>query len=109
MVSLEEKLAYKDQINDNPKLTAFNNLLLGKSISQPISNGLNETDEIYYGALMAIQTNNNTQFENFLNKKNKSNPKKETPFVNDDFLIFCFIVGIMKFGSDRGWIKNIMS
>ena len=29
--------------------------------------------------------------------------------MNDDFLIFCLIVGIIKFSDDNSWIKNILS
>jgi len=111
MVSLEEKSSYQVRINESPKLTSFNNLLLGKSILQPEISELNESDEIYYAILTAIQTNDKTLFEIYFNKKNKSNPSKESPspFVNDDFLIFCLIVGIIKFGCDKSWIKNIIS
>ena len=111
MVSLEEKSTYQTRVNESPKLTAFNNLLLGKSILQPEANDLNESDEIYYGIVTAIQTNDKVLFETYFNKKNKSNPSKESPspFVNDDFLIFSLIVGIIKFGCDKSWIKNIIS
>jgi hypothetical protein len=110
MVSLEDKIDYNLRIFNSPKLTAFYNLLLGKSM--PIQKeDLNDSDEIYFGIINAIQTNNKTQFELYFNKKNKSNPNKESPspFVNDDFLIFCLIVGIYKFNLDRVWIKNIIS
>lgn len=111
MVSLEEKSTYQVRINESPKLTSFNNLLLGKSILQPEISDLKESDEIYYAILTAIQTNDKTLFETYFNKKNKSNPSKESPspFVNDDFFIFCLIVGIIKFGCDKSWIINIIS
>ena len=111
MVSLEEKSTYQVRINESPKLTAFNNLLLGKPTIQPDIADLKESDELYYAIVTAIQTNDKTLFETYFNKKNKSNPSKESPspFVNDDFLIFCLIVGIIKFGCDKSWIKNIIS
>lgn len=111
MVSLENKSTYQARINESPKLTAFNNLLLGKSIIQPEIIDLKESEEIYYGIVKAIQLNDKTLFETYFNKKNKSNPSKESPspFVNDDFFIFCLIVGIVKFNCDKSWIKNIIS
>ncbi|ULQ52158.1 hypothetical protein [Flavihumibacter fluvii] len=111
MVSLEEKLTYNVRINESPKLTAFNNLLLRKAIRQSEVDDIKEVDEIYYAIVNAIHTNDKILFETYFNKKNKSNPSKESPspFVNDDFLIFCLIVGILKFGCDKSWIKNIIS
>lgn len=111
MVSIENRISYSLRINQTPKLTAFNNLLLDKPIDVPEVQELNEADEIYFGLLKAIQKKDKTTFENYYNKKNKSNPTKESssPFVNDDFLIFSLIVGIEKFNCDKSWIKNIIS
>ena len=84
---------------------------MGKPILKPDVANLKESDEIYYAIVTAIQTHNKILFETYFNKRNKSNPSKESPspFVNDDFLIFCLIVGIIKFGYDKSWIKNIIS
>lgn len=111
MVSIENKISYLNRIGDSPKLAAFNQLLMGKAIVQPISNDLSETDEIYFGIISAIQSNDKSAFEKHYSKKNKSNPSKEypAPFVNDDFLIFSIILGVTKFNIDKSWIKNIVS
>ncbi|MBU0487754.1 MAG: hypothetical protein KKD31_07360 [Bacteroidetes bacterium] len=111
MVFIGDKAAYQLRINEIPKMSAFNNLLLGKSFF-PISNSFSiETDEIYLGVVRAILSNDKTAFETHYLTKKKSNPTKESPspFVNDDFLIFCLIVGITKFGEEKTWIKNIIS
>lgn len=111
MVSIEEKVSYLYRISDNPKLSAFNKLLVGKAINQPNGNDLSETDEIYFGIISAIQANNKIAFEKQYSKKSKSNPTKESPapFVNDDFLVFSIIIGVSKFRFDKNWIKNIVS
>lgn len=111
MVSLENRTDYSLRISESPKLTAFNSLLLNKTITVPNEQDLNESDAIYFGLINAIQMSDRAAFENFYNKKNKSNPSKESPspFVNDDFLIFCLIIGITKFDLDKSWIKNIIS
>lgn len=111
MVSLEDKANYQLRINGSPKLTAFNNLMLGKSFTPSSNSESNESEEIFFGILSAIHSNDKVAFETHYNKKNKSHPSKEftSPFVNDDFLIFCFIVGIIKFNDDKSWIKNILS
>lgn len=92
-------------------MTAFDDLLSNKNIVSPQADTLNESDEIYFGLVNAIHNNDKTSFEQHFNKKNKSHPTKEsqTPFVNDDFLIFCLIVGIKKFNLDKSWITGIIS
>lgn len=111
MVSLENRTDYSLRINESQKLTAFNNLLLNKSIASLQNQELNESEEIYFGLVNAICSSDKAAFENYYNKKNKSHPSKESPspFVNDDFLVFCLIVGITKFGLDKSWIKSIVS
>lgn len=111
MVPIEDKINYLNRISENPKLSAFNNLLIGKAISMPFGSDLSEADEIYFGIISAIQSNDKIAFEKHFNKKGKSNPSKESPapFVNDDFLVFSIIVGISKFKLDKSWIKYIVS
>jgi hypothetical protein len=110
MVSLEEKITFQKRIQSSAKLKAFYDLLLGSEVSIP-ADGLNESDEIFYGVINSLQSNDKTLFETYYNKKNKSNPGKESPspFVNDDFLIFALITGIAKFCLDKTWISNIIS
>lgn len=111
MVSLENRLDYLSRINENSKLAAFKRLLWGESISVPEESALSEAEQIYFGVTKAIQTDRKSDFEAFYNKKSKSNPSSDSPapFVNDDFLLFSFIVGIDKFGLDKTWIKHIVS
>ena len=111
MVSLEDKCSYSNRINDSPKLLAFNKFLEGKGIKIPYGEDLSETDRVFYGIIIAIQSNKKAEFKKYYNKKSKSNPSKETPapFVNDDFLIFSIILGVTKFEIDKHWIKNIVS
>lgn len=111
MVSLIGRWQYRDRINESPKLTAFNDLLLGKDISLPDPNTLKEVDKIYFAIVQSIQANNKRQFEAYYNIKSRSNPSKDypSPFVNDDFLIFCIILGIAKFRIDKNWIRRIIS
>lgn len=111
MVSIENKISYLNRIGDSPKLAAFEQLLSGKAIILPSENDLSETDEIYFGIISAIQSNDKSAFEKHYGNKSKSNPSKESPapFVNDDFLIFSIILGVAKFNIDKAWIKYIVS
>src|SRR5690554_4559109 len=111
MVPLEERIGYLSRVNESHKLTAFNNLLLDKAIVVPMDQDLNESEEYYLGIVKSIQENNSADFGKYFDKKCKSKPSKDSPapFVNDDFLIFSFIVGVVKFGIDKNWINHIIS
>lgn len=111
MVSIDEKVSYLNRISDNHKLSAFNQLLMGQAISVPSGDDLSESDEIFFGIISAIQTNDKVGFDKQLSKKSKSNPSIDSPapFVNDDFLVFSIILGVSKFNLDKTWIKNILS
>ncbi len=111
MVSLENRMTYSLRINESPKLAAFKNLLSNTPILLSQGQAFSESEEIYFGIVNAIQRNDKSAFENYYNKKSKSNPSKESPspFVNDDFLIFSLVVGVRKFGILRDWIKKIIS
>lgn len=110
MVSLEEKFSYYSRIKESPKLTAFYNLLFSIPIVAPIQFS-NETEEIFYGIIQSIQQDKKKDFDLNYSKKSKSNPSKDspTPFVNDDFLIFCLVLGVLKFEYDKKWIKSIIA
>ncbi|HFK5598362.1 TPA: hypothetical protein ACG0AT_002933, partial [Elizabethkingia anophelis] len=95
MVSIESKFSYIERVSESLKLKAFHHFLLGKEVGN-LSNGVDNLDEQFLAILSSIQTNNKMSFEEIYAKKSKSNPSKDspTPFVNDDYLIFCLIIGI---------------
>lgn len=111
MVSLESKISYLKRIDENLKLKAFHDLLWDKITAILFDNNLSSADELYLGIISSIQKNDKETFEKLYSKKSRSKPTKDSPspFVNDDFLIFCLIVGITKFNIDKSWIKNIVS
>ena len=69
MVPLEDRIDYLSRINESHKLTAFNNLLLAKKVVVPKDQDLNESEEIYFGIINAIQISNKVDFEKYYNKK----------------------------------------
>lgn len=111
MVSVENRITYIDKISESPKLMAFHHFLLGRDVNPLLNTGLNDSDEQFFKILISIQGSNKGDFEDIYSNKSKSNPSKNSPspFVNDDYLIFCLIVAIMKFDIDRSWIKKIVS
>lgn len=111
MVPLEEKIGYLSRVTESHKLTAFNNLLLGKAIAVPEDYDLNESEEYYFEIVNAIQKNKKEDFEKYYGIKCKSKPSKDSlaPFVNDDFLMFSFIVGVLRFSINKDWLNYIVS
>lgn len=111
MVPIEETINYLSRINGSPKLAAFNNLLGGREIYIPEDRDSNELNEVYYGIIKAIKENNKQDFNAFYSIKSKSKPSKDStaPFINDDFLIFVLLVGVVKFAIDKSWITYIIS
>lgn len=110
MVSIENRISYIERVNESVKLKVFHHFLLGKDVSI-LSKDASDLDEQFLKIISSIQRNNKTAFEEIYAKKSKSSPSKDspTPFVNDDYLIFCLITGIIKFSIDKTWIKNIIS
>lgn len=111
MVSVENRITYIDKISESPKLIAFHYFLLGRDVNPLLNTGLNDSDEQFFKILISIQVSNKPDFEEIYSNKSKSNPSRNSPspFVNDDYQIFCLIVAIMKFDIDRSWIKRIVS
>jgi len=111
MVPIEETINYLSRINNSPKLTTFNNLLGGREIHTSEDQDSNELNQVYYGVIKAIRENNKQDFVTFYSIKSKSKPSKDSavPFINDDFLIFILLVGVVKFGIDGAWISDIIS
>ncbi len=110
MVSLTDRFVYYSRIRESTKLTAFYNLLFSLPIIIP-NQFSNDTEEIFYGIILSIQQDKINDFDFNYIKKSKSNPNRDspTPFVNDDFLIFCIVLGVKKFNYETKWIRSIIA
>jgi hypothetical protein len=111
MVPLEQRMPYLKRIGEGTKLCAFYSLLKNVLVSLPVNEDMSEVDEQFVRIVHSLQTNDASQFKQIYGVKSKSKPNKESPlpFVNDDFLLFCLIVGIAKFDADKDWVKNVIS
>ncbi|MBW1654948.1 hypothetical protein [Flavobacterium quisquiliarum] len=111
MVSIDNRITYKDRIKSSAKLVAFDQFLSGTAVDLNLNSEVSDSDKQFVNMIAAIQTNNKTAFEQIYSLKNKSNPSRDSPapFVNDDYLILILIIGIQKFGFNNNWIKNILS
>ncbi len=69
MVPLEERIGYLARVSENAKLSAFNDFLSGKVYITASGQNSNESEEIFYGLIDAILSNNKLNFESYYNKK----------------------------------------
>lgn len=109
MVSLEYRASYLDTIVSNPKIFAFQQMLLGKDLISDNGNNLSEIDEVYFGLVTAVTNKNKNSFIGFYNRINSRIPSTESPFVHNDFLVFVLLSGIELFALSKEWIKKVLS
>jgi hypothetical protein len=109
MVSIDNRCSYFERrVNNNPKLNEFYYFLYDKEINSSL---IVDSNEQFFQILSSIQKNDETAFNKIYSNKSRSNPSKDSqsPFINDDYLIFALIIGVTKFNIDKTWIKNIIS
>lgn len=105
MVSIEERISYLNKIQQIPKIKLFSDLLNGKHCVTNIVN----VDVAYTGFIDSISNNNEQKFKEFYNDFSRKKPSVESLWINDDFLIFVLILGIIRYKIDRTWIKGAIS
>ena len=91
MVSIEERISYLNKIQQIPKIKLFFDLLNDKQCVTNIAN----VDVAYIGFINSLSNNNEQKFKEFYNDFSRKKPSSESLWINDDFLIFTLILGIM--------------
>lgn len=105
MVSIEERISYLNKIQQIPKIKLFFDLLNDKQCVTNIAN----VDVAYIGFINSLSNNNEQKFKEFYNDFSRKKPSSESLWINDDFLIFTLILGIIRYKIDRAWIKGAIS
>lgn len=109
MVFIENRIQYLKTIISNRKLNTFYSLLYGKCCDLENISDNNEIDLIYYGVINSLLKDNKENFDDNYSKLISRTPNKDfSPFIHDDVLIFCLIVGIIKFKKNKEWITRIL-
>lgn len=106
MVSIEERISYLNKIKQVPKIKLFFDLLNGERLD---NNAIIEVDTAYGGFIDSLSKNNEQEFKKLYNDFSRKKPSNESLWINDNFLIFAFILGIVRYGIDRKWIKEAIS
>ena len=105
MVSVEERILYLNKIQQIPKIKLFSDLLNGKHCIDNITN----IDTSYIGFIDSLSNNNEQKFKEIYNDFSRKKPSSESLWINDDFLIFVLILGIVHYRIDRTWIKGAIN
>lgn len=105
MVSIEERISYLRKIQQIPKIKLFFDLLNGKHCDDNITN----LDVFYIGFINALSINNEQKFKELYNDFSRRKPSCESLWINDNFLIFVLVLGVIQYKIDRTWIKEAIS
>ena len=111
MVPLEARYNYFNRVVDNHKLHSFYKFLWREEFKIDLKGISKEIDQVFFGILKAIDSQNKSDFQEHYAKISSRIPKSDSssPFVNDDFLIFILIIGIVKWNISKEWIKNVLT
>ena len=105
MVFVEERVSYLNKIQQIPKIKLFSDLLNNKHC---VTNEAN-VDAVYSGFADSLSTNNEQKFKELYNDFSRKKPSNESLWINDNFLIFILILGIVRYNINRAWIKEAIS
>lgn len=107
MVSLINKLSYLKELEDKPKIKSFIELLNDK-VDVVVTESTNDTDKLYFEMIRAISNNSKKEFSVAYNDFTRRMPSVESPWLNNDFLLFVIILGVGKFSLGNQWINNAL-
>lgn len=106
MVSLEDRNVYFSQLMSQPETQSFAKWLSGIPLEEPSSTKLTDALEISLVAMYSIQNNRQDLFCNVYSSLCLREPKKDSPYIFNDILIFSNICGVVKFNLDVTWLKE---
>lgn len=110
MVSLEQRGEYLKGILENEKFLIFYNFLVsnGTSVIGESTNSVDVIDDVFRSVLLAICNSNGQDFQKHYSQYSSRTPSPTSPFVNDDFLLFSLIIGVIRFGLSKEWIEKVL-
>lgn len=112
MVPLEHRLEFLQGVDKNFKLATFYNFLKRKSVPAVFDEEVSsEINMAFLGIINSISNNDKEEFNKHYSPYSRRRLQKssQAPFVNDDFFIFCVVIGVIIFDIDQDWIKKVLS
>ena len=105
MVSIIERIIYLRKIFSSQKVKGFFNFIYERELYTIWDN---LADEDFFRYINAIQTDNKEDFLSRYTNIKRREPTSEAPYVNDDYLLFVLICGVVKFGQEKEWLNKVL-
>lgn len=96
-----ERVSYIDSLRENEKINSFHTLLFGGKPNRKDNTDFNEL-------ILSFQNNDQESFSRIIAEYEAREPSVDSPFVNDNYLLFLLIFGAKKFDCDLTWISKIL-
>jgi len=108
MVFIEERISYLSNLQRDKKLWLFYNFLEQKKIDVDLNDFNNQTDKDFVSFIGSLLDDNKNIFLSVYNSFSRKVPSINSPWVNNNFLIFIIIIGIYRYNIDKSWIRNVL-
>lgn len=96
-----ERTSYIGNLRENEKVNSFHTLLFGGKTKEN-----NNTD--FDKLILSVQNSDKESFSSIIEEYEAREPSADSPFVNDNYLLFLLIFGAKKFALDLDWIIKIL-
>jgi hypothetical protein len=108
MVPLEARSEYISGLIANNKLNIFYAFINGLPIPTAFEDPAVSTDLVIDQAIQSILDNDKKRFEENYFSLAKREPKSNSPFTNDNILLFVLLCGVVHFNTDDSWIRKVL-
>lgn len=109
MVSLENNSNYLNKIKNDKIIWIFYNFLSQNNIAIDLDNYQADTDKQYACFIKFLNENDELKFIEAYNAFSRRSPDQQSPWVNNDFLIFILIMGTTRFSLNREWLLQVVN
>lgn len=106
MVYIEQHSPYLNQFSGSPIGPLLNEILCKETGQQ--SEDIHNAVDLALNLLISLKSNNREQAVKYYTIFNKRQPKKDSHWVYDNYVLFSIVSVIRKFGLDNQWIRDVI-
>ena len=107
MVSIIQRLRYRDDLLDNQKIQVFCYFITGQDIPENLDFPV-EVDNFFYTFVKFFQSSNKEGFQKNYTELSRRRPSSDSPYVYDDYLAFIIVACLLKFDLDGRWMFEVL-
>lgn len=108
MVSLADRSQYLREFGSDRYAQAFVDFLMGSKVSADESSSGETANDLGIKALRAIQEDDEASFDRVYERISGRRPRRDSDWLYNDLLLFALAVGVVKFESDAGWLRDAL-